>query len=54
MSNRWLDRETTISINNEILVSKKKWVNHTICCYMERSGDYHAKWNESERDIEHG
>ena len=38
-----------VHIYNGILLSHKKW-NNVICSNMDGPGDYHTKWNKSQKD----
>lgn len=45
---RWPDKEIIVYMHNVILLGITERWNHTVCCYMDRSGNYHSKWSSSE------
>ena len=46
---RGMDKEDVVHTYNGILLSHKKQ-NNAICSNMDATKDYHAKWNQSERE----
>ena len=48
-----MDKKDVVHIFNGILESYKDEWNDAICSNMDRTRDYHAKWNESETDKYH-
>ena len=48
--NRWMDKKDVVYIFNGILESHKHEWNNAICSNMDRTRDYHAKWNKSETE----
>ena len=44
-SSAWLDKVEAVHIRNGILLGHKKRLNTAFCDNIDRSWEYHAKWN---------
>ena len=47
---RWMDKEDTVGVYNEILLSHQKEWNNAICSNMDGPRHYHTKWNKADRE----
>ena len=44
------DKNNVVHIYNGILLTHQKEWNNAICSNMDGPGDYHTKWNKSDRE----
>ena len=49
----WMDKEDVVYIYNGVLLGNQKEWNLAICNYVDGTGGYYAKWNNSEKDKYH-
>ena len=49
-TNRWMDEEDVVCIYSGILLSHNREWNYSICSHMDRSRNYHTKWNKSDQE----
>ena len=48
-----MDKEDVVHIYNRILLSHKIEQNNSLCRNMDRPGDDHTKWSQTEKDKYH-
>ena len=46
----WMDKENVVYIYNGVFLSNQKDWNLAICNYVDGTGGYYAKWNQSVRE----
>ena len=49
----WMDKEDVVCIYNGVLLGNQKEWNLVICNYVDGTGGYYAKWNQSENNKYH-
>ena len=49
-TNKWMDKEDVVPINNGILLSHKKEQNWIICRDVDGPWVCHKEWSKSERE----